>query len=207
MRVLKNTLTGSVLACMALAGGAVADDLPDAKTAQKMLFKTNKRSTIVNILAPELVPAPYKDALEKAVAVQHYYEAMAASPDEGMLAASAFLASNHHNAAAAHAAAIAGCNAKKAKSAKTCVVVAEFLPKGYDGPRAFSLSFAATAEFTKTYRRAGKPKAFAISPTAGSWGFAVKADTSDAAMEAALADCAAKAAAVGAKDCVVVSAE
>ena len=192
---------------LAATGAAMAEDLPDAKSLAKALYKTGKRATMVNILQPDMVPAPYKAALENAVEIQHYFEAMAASPDEGMLAGSAFLATNHHTAAAAHASAIAGCNAKKKSGSKSCVVIAEFLPKDYKGPGVFSMSYTANEYFAKEFRRAKAPKAFAISPSAGSWGAADGAASTEAAQAAALADCSAKAAKVGAKDCKLISAD
>ena len=110
-------------------------------------------------------------------------------------------------AAAAHASAIAGCNAKKKSGSKSCVVIAEFLPKDYKGPGVFSMSYTANEYFAKEFRRAKAPKAFAISPSAGSWGSADGAASTEAAQAAALADCSAKAAKVGAKDCRLVSAD
>lgn len=200
----KATTTLIAISICLQAGAAAAQQLPNAREAQKQLFKTGKRAVILRVLRPDLVPAAYKGALEKATGIQKYYEAMAASPSEGMLAKSATLAINHHSAAAAGAAAIAGCNAKKKEDSEDCVVIAEFLPKGYKQPRAFSLSFNATEAFRK-YRRAGKPKSFAISPMSGEWGEAVKAGSSAEADAAALAACAAKAAKSGAEDCRVVS--
>ena len=204
LKLLRNLVLPAALMALA-ANAAQAQDLPTAAEARKDLYKTGKRVTIVRILVPDLVPAPYKTALEKAASIQKYYEAMAASPSEGMLAASASHAANHHSAAAAHEAAIAGCNAKKKSGSKACVVVAEFLPKTYEGPRDFSLSANATEVFGKSYRRARGDKAFAISPQTGNWGEAVKAGSLEAARAEALAACAAKAAKAGAKDCVLVS--
>lgn len=193
------------LALIATATLAVAADLPDARTVAKGLYKTGKRAVETRVLHPDLVPAPYVSALEKAASVQNYYEAMAISADEGMLASSAFLAINFHTREAAAKAAIAGCNAAKKKSSKSCVVLAEFLPKKYNGPGVVSLSYNASEVFAKSYRRAGKPKSFAISPSSGEWGLAVKAASNDAADTAALADCAAKAKKKGFADCVLVS--
>ncbi|MFT4714940.1 MAG: hypothetical protein ACI861_001431 [Paracoccaceae bacterium] len=187
------------------AVGVAAQDLPDAKTASKQLFKTGKNKTIVRILRPELVPVQFQAALQSAAAIQHFYEAMAASPTEGLLAPSAAHAINHHSAAAAHQAAISACNVKKKAESDACVVVAEFLPKKYTAPSAFSLSFNASEVFAKKYKRAGKPKAFAISPTTGHWGQAVKAGTIEAARAAALTECSAKAAKDGGEDCTLVS--
>ncbi len=195
----------SVFVVAVATGGAYAQDLPGAKVAAKQLFKTNKKSTIVRILVPDLVPEVYQAALQNAASIQRYYEAMAASPSEGLIGGSAAHAINHHTAAAAHAAAISGCNAKKKKASKPCVVVAEFLPKSYSGPRSFSLSANASEAFAKKYKRAGKSKAFAISPSTGHWGEATKAASVEAAGTAALAACAAKAAKDGGEDCVIVS--
>jgi len=187
------------------ASSISAQDLPGAKELAKQLFKTGKNKTVVRILHPELVPSQFTDAMQAAAKVQHFYEAMAVSPDEGMLANSATHAVNHHSAAAAHTAALTACNAQKKKASEPCVVMAEFLPKGYEGPRAFSLSYNATEVFAKKYKRAGKPKAFAVSATTGHWGQAVKADSSQEARSIALADCAVKAAKAGGEDCVIVS--
>lgn len=197
-------LTAAVLAVVFVSAVA-AQTLPNAKTAAKQLFKTGKNKTVVRILKPDLVPAAYQTALQNAAKIQRYYEAMAASPTEGLLGGSASHAINHHTAAAAHAAAIAGCNAKKKKSAAGCVVVAEFLPKGYKGPRAFSLSASASEVFAKKYKRSGKSKAFAISASTGHWGESVKAANAAEASAAAMAMCQANAAKVGGDDCVVIS--
>ncbi|MCA8868061.1 MAG: hypothetical protein KDA67_05380 [Rhodobacteraceae bacterium] len=205
MNLAKICPVAAALAMTAFATMVSAAELPSAKDAAKQLYKTGNRSTEVRILHPELVPEAYKGALEKAASIQHYYEALAASPTEGMLAPSAVHAINHHTAAAAHAAAIAGCNAKKKAGSDTCVVVAEFLPKAYRGPGGFSLSYNATEVFRGKYRRAAKPKAFAISAASGEWGQAIKAGSDAAAGQAALADCAAKAVRQNVNDCVLVS--
>jgi len=195
-----NRLVLPMIAAVFVTSLASAQEVPNARDAAKQLFKTGKRATIVNILRPDLVPESLLSALKQAPQIQKYYEAFAASPSEGMSAPSAFLAVNYHSAAGAHAAAISVCNAKKKKASQGCVVVAEFLPKGYTEPRAFSLSANATVAFKK-YRRAGKNKAFAISEATGQWGQAVKAASTVAAQSAALAECTAK----GAKDCRIVS--
>lgn len=191
---------------LALGGFSTqAGDLPDAKTVAKGLYKTGNRAVVTNVLRPELVAAAYADALVKAAKIQKYYEAMAISPDEGMLGKSATLAANHHSPEAARNAAVAGCNKAKKKASKACVVLAEFLPKKYKGPGVVSLSHNASEVFAKSYRRAAKPKSFAISPSSGEWGLAVKAASVDAADSGALADCSAKAKKKGADDCVLVS--
>ncbi len=204
MKILRGCVV-PVLVTALMAFPALAEDLPTAKTAHKQLYKTGKRATVVRILREDLIPEALLPAIKMAARIQKYYEAMAVSPTEGMQSRSAFQAINHHTVEAAHAAAIAGCNAKKKKASEDCVVVAEFLPKAYKAPRAFSLSALASAEFSKKYRRSGKSKAFAISPSTGHWGRAVKAASPEEARAAALAECAELAAVDGGKDCVVVS--
>jgi hypothetical protein len=204
IRVIKTVVTGFAIS-LTLNGGLGAQELPNARDAAKLLFKTGKNRTIVRIVRPDLVPTQYQDALQKAAKLQKFYEAMAASPSEGMLAPSASQAINHNSAVAAQAAAIGACNAKIGKGAAECVIIAEFLPKGYKGPRAFSLSYNASEIFGKTYKRAKKPKAFASSAISGEWGQATNAGSIEAARASALAECTAKAAEKGANDCVVVS--
>ena len=197
-----NFLCGAC-ATLTFTGAALAQDLPSARDAQKMLYKAGKNTTELRILHPELIPDNYKIALQQATSLQKFFEAFAVSPTEGMLAPSGTQAINFHTAESAHVAAIAGCNKKKKKASADCVVVAEFLPKGYKGPSAFSLSYNATDEFTGPYKRAGKSKAFAISPSTGNWGVMIKAASPSEAQSGALADCNAKPGANG--DCVVVS--
>jgi len=198
-------LSGAAALILAGAFGATAQQLPNARQAARQLFRTGAGRATVEILRPDLIPAALLPAIKAGGKIQKYYEAMAASPSEGLEARSAFQAANFHSAAAAEAAAIAGCNAKKKKKSEDCVTVARFVPKRYDGPRAFSLSMNATEVFRKKYRYAGRNKAFATSPSTGEWGFATKAKTLQAARAEALANCAKKAAAAGGTDCQIVT--
>jgi len=199
----------AALACLIsgllVATSGFAQDLPTAREGQKLLASVAKNTTEVRILRPDLVPEIYQTALTQAAGLQKFFEALAISPTEGMLGKSGIHAINFHSAADAHKAAIAGCNKKKLKASKSCVVVAEFLPKGYSPSATFSLSHNATVEFTAKYKRSGKSKAFAISHSTGNWGQAVKAGSTAAAQAAALVDCNAKTGGNG--DCIVVSAD
>ena len=194
-----------VLSLLLVGATGYAQELPTARQGQKLLSSVDKNTTEIRILRPDLVPEVYQTALAQAAGLQRYFEALAISPTEGMLGKSGIHAINFHSAADAHQAAIAGCNKKKLKASKSCVVVAEFLPKGYVSPAAFGLSHNATVEFTTKYKRLGKSKAFAISHSTGNWGQAVKAASPGEAQAAALADCNAKPGGNG--DCVVISAD
>ena len=191
-----------------LAGGALAQELPGARAVWKQLYRTGKNATAMNLVRPDLVPDALKPALKQAPRVQKYYEAMAVSPDEGMQAQSASLATGYHSVRAARAAAVAACNARKKAESADCVVVAEFVPKGYKpGKARITLSWAATEAFRK-YRRGGKPRAFAISPATGAFGQAVRAASPEGARTKALAICRDGVAKAGAQDdCRVISAD
>ncbi|MFQ5437736.1 MAG: 5-aminolevulic acid synthase [Paracoccaceae bacterium] len=193
------------LICSALASPVLAGDLPTSKQAKKMLFKAGKKPTEVRFLREDLIPANMIPAFRMGASMQKYYESLAISPTEGLRAKSAFQAVNFHSAASADRAALAGCNAAKKKKSDDCVVIVQFVPKGYDGPRDFSLSALATADFSRKYRWARKNKAFAISPETGNWGRALKAKTLEAARAAAIAECSAMAGGAGDAGCVVVS--
>lgn len=202
---IKRGVVATGLALAVIGSVASAQQVPNTRSAARQLFRVGKGTTEVRIVRPDLIPDALKPAIKAAAAFQKYYEAFAVSPSEGIEASSAFQAINFNTAAEAGAAAVAGCNAKKAKKSRDCVVVADFLPKKYDGPRAFSLSANATKAFFKKYRWKGRYKAFATSAQTGNWGFAVRAATIAKARAKALANCAAKATAVGQNDCKVVS--
>jgi hypothetical protein len=78
--------------------------------------------------------------------------------------------------------------------------VAQVLPRRYQGDR-LTLSKAATDALRGDFGRLDTPKALAISPATGAFGFARGDGTR------ALASCNAKAAEQGAQDCRIVVAE
>lgn len=98
-----------------------------------------------------------------------YYAAIAYSPDDGMVHDSIQAAMNFHTPDAAGQAAMAACNALKSKSAQSCRVAAQVVPKRYK-VRDLTLSIDATVGFDRAYRKAASPKAFAISRKSGNWG-------------------------------------
>lgn len=206
MKRLRN-ISAVVIALGTMTIGSVlpAQELPSAKTAYKQLYSIAKKPTEVRILREDLIPANLLPAIKAAATVQKYYEALALSPSEGIQGGSAFQAVNYHTPETANAAALAGCNAKKKKESEACVVVAQFVPKKYEGAGDFSLSYVASVEFAHKYRRKSKHRAFAISLSTGNWGHATGAASQEAAKAAAIADCAQKSDGAGAGDCAVVS--
>lgn len=99
------------------------------------------------------------------------YGAVAISPDEGLLVDWISGVSEHHSAAAAQKGALDYCNAKKKKSSAACVILVEVAPKRAKASAALTLSESANAALRGPYRKLKKPKAFAISPSSGDFGF------------------------------------
>lgn len=112
-----------------------------------------------------------------------YYAAISYSPDEGLLTEALQSAMNYHSIAAADAAAIAACNAARTAGTAPCQIAARVLPRGYE-QRELSVSYDASAAFTKAYRRAKGPKAFAISDSTGAYAIGAGAEAAVAACQA-----------------------
>lgn len=172
-------------------------DVLDGKAAKKMLF-SHKGSEFV--ILPQDFMADSDVAMLNIMADMKefksvlYYGAIAASPKDGLAHKATVATSNYHTADAAERAALKECNGLRSGGVK-CVVVAHILPKKFT-EQPFQLSASATAAFKKTYMRGGGPKAFAISPSVGSYAVS----KGDGAADAAIAACSAD----GAKDCRVV---
>jgi len=128
-----------------------------------------------------------------------YYAALVLSPGDPQANQSGVAMVNYHSPEAATRAALEACNKRRTTGAE-CVVVAQVLPRRYQGGR-LTLSREATEALRDDFRRMDSPKALAISPDTGQFGFA-RGDGSRA-----LADCNAKAAEQGARDCRIVVAD
>ncbi|WP_154666748.1 5-aminolevulic acid synthase [Litoreibacter arenae] len=128
-----------------------------------------------------------------------YYGALAVSPDEGLFVEWLNAAGQHHSRDAARAAALSHCEANRKSSSARCVVVLEVLPKGAKPDAALSLSAPAADALRDDYRKLKGPKAFAVSPSSGTFGL------SEGGAQTALNAC--KGAGGAARDCVVVVAD
>lgn len=194
------SLEGIVLAAsLSTATCALAEPV-SVKDARAQLFST--RGTEVRV-----TPQPFLSEQDVAILLeigkdQPYYGVIAMSPDQGLLSTATLAAARYHGIEAARIAALAACDEKREKGSAKCAAVAEILPRDH-APRDLQLSVEATEVFNKSFRRKRGEKAFAISEATGQWGFALD----QGAAEAALADCAAKAAEQGANDCRIVIAE
>lgn len=177
----RSTAAAAVLV-VALARAALAQDAPlDPDTAREALFRGARIE--VTVLPEPFVTEADARALVAVGQQQPYYGAIAAAPDEGVMAQSLMLAANHHSVAAAAVAARAGCDARRQGGAP-CVVVAEIRPRGWEA-RAIGLSMAATAVVLGDLRRLDRPRAMAIAPDTGAFAFGGGAG----AAETALAEC------------------
>ena len=186
-----------VIFCLALAMPAWSEVI-DTTSARKQLFSTRGQSTQLAgaLTDPERATIV---ALIPLMAQQlrtpvKYYSSIAYSPDQGLVSDALQGAFNFHTTQAADTAAIAACNRAQKKGSKRCQLAARIVPKKYK-PRDLTLSYDATAGFTRTFRRAKSPKSFAISAVSGAWGMG-KSDAE------AMAEC--EISAAGAQDCQVV---
>lgn len=191
------------LALSAAAGGALAQNLPDARAAEALLYQTGPRATAVAVTNAEALSAAEAEGLKGLNVQLPYYSAVAISPDEGLQSTSVAITAGFHDGENAARAAIEACNKARKRDSRPCVVVAYVLPRGYDGVRAVMMSTAATEAFRDSYRRAPAPKAFALSAATGKWGTATAAASPEAARADALAACTG----AGGTDCRVVTAE
>ncbi len=171
------------------AGPEPPAPLPSAREIARQLFSTRPGRTDVRITAGWIGP-DLAQGLRLAGKTQPYYGAFAASPDRGLYDESATAAVNYHDLDHAAAEALASCNARLKKGERPCVVVAEILPKGFarKAPR-ITLSMSATRAFRKSYLRARRHKAFAVSRTSGAWGMSVDARSGALAEAQAVANC------------------
>jgi hypothetical protein len=178
------------------AASAAAAQPMSQRDAQKQLFPTRGTSVTVS----DTLSATDQDIIRRTIDLLReqlggpvkYYASIAYSPDEGLLSEALQSAGNFHSLAAADAAAISACNKARASGTQGCKIAGRVLPRGYEA-RDLTLSFDATSAFRQAYRRAQKPKAFAMSESTGAYGIGNGA-------EAALGVC-------GASDCRVVVAD
>ncbi|WP_298262046.1 5-aminolevulic acid synthase [uncultured Litoreibacter sp.] len=192
---MSSTLHSGVLAgLMVLAAGIAGAESLNFKQARKVLPKGTS-------IVAQMPDTPFLDDKERAIVLSlkdtiPYYGAVALSPDEGLYVEWLNASGQHHSPQAARVAALAHCNANRKAASAKCVVVLEVSPKGAKPEAALSLSADAVDAVKGGYKKLKGPKAFAISPSLGTFGFA---DGDGARALKACAD-----AGAGAQDCVVV---
>lgn len=193
--------TGCIVALaiglVAGTGGIAGADPIDGKAARDAVF--SHRGGQVVVLEQDVLSAENAAQLAATGGVIQYYGAIAVAPDEGFISQANQAAANHHSIEAAEEAALTACNAARS-GGRRCVIIAHYLPDDWEEGRPVQLSQTATDALRRTYRRARKPRALAISPMTGA--FAV--DRGDGAQENAIATCNEEASQLGATDCNVV---
>ncbi len=187
-------ITGALVALSLLVPCAALAELT-TKEARKLMFREKGRSVVVADV-PFLGDAERK-ALEAYAAEFPYYGAMALSPGDPADSGSAVALSNYHSPQDAERAALAACEARR-KTGAACVIIATVTPRRYKA-RDLTLSVEATGVLKGAFRKLEAPKAFAVSPATGAWGFA-RGDGGRA-----LEQCNAKTG--GARDCKIVVAD
>lgn len=191
---LRSILVAALL--VPLTGIASAESL-NFKEARKALPKGNR-------VVAEMPDTSFLSEKDQAIVLTlkdsiPYYGAVALSPDEGLYVDWLNAAGQHHSLMAARAAALEHCEANRKASSAKCVVVLEVSPKGAQPNAALSLSAEAADALRSDYRKLKGNKAFAISPSNGTFGFA-RGDGGRA-----LAACSKVGA--GSKDCAIVVAD
>ncbi|MEP3392867.1 MAG: 5-aminolevulic acid synthase [Litoreibacter sp.] len=192
------TMRSSVLAILVASFGGIASaESLTFKEVRKILPKGSR-------VVAELPDTSFLDEKQQAIVLSlkdtiPFYGALALTADEGLFVDWLSASGQHHSLDAARTAALDYCNANRKAESAGCVVVLEVSPKGHDADAILSLSADATDTFRKEYRKLGSPKAFAISKSQGTFGFA----GGDGAR--ALDACAK--AGEGASDCTVVVAD
>lgn len=187
----------SVTATFCILGtSAIAEPL-SFKEARKML--PNGKRVDGQVIEFEFLDEKAKAILKTLIASVPYYGALAVSPDEGLFVEWLQAAGQHHSIDAARASALSHCEANRKPSSAACVVVLEVSPKGARDGASLSLSADGYTAFRGAYRKLKAPKAFAISESQGTFGFA-KGDGLRA-----LDAC--KSSGAGARDCKIVIAD
>lgn len=163
---------GAWVMALAIAAPAAAQEVVDARAAQRQLFNAARAELIVQpqpgVHAGLMALLADRRQVEGFIAQIPYYGAIAVSPDEGMVESAIVSVGNYHSAASAVAAALKICNAQRKAGTSPCVSVAEIRPRGWEA-RALQLSAGATAIFRRDYRRSQGARAFAASPSSGGY--------------------------------------
>ncbi|RMA41969.1 5-aminolevulic acid synthase [Rhodophyticola porphyridii] len=162
------------VAIAALGLPVLAQSLPTGREAQRMLFSPRGQAEGVVIPHESLNAAEIAllgGAIDEGLLPDMlYYGALAIAPDAGLAnPATTAAVGNYHDEAAARDAALAQCEAGREEGAD-CVVVLVVRPRGWEPGAALQLSASASAVLRGDYRRADRPKVFAISPATGAWG-------------------------------------
>lgn len=186
----------ALAACIAAPITAGAQTLSERQARDQVAAP---RGTDVRVADLPWITNEVRQQIERELGNYPYYAALVMSPgDPGATPAGGAIV-NFHSPEAATRAALAACNAQRT-SGPDCVVVAQVLPRRYQGGR-LTLSRAATDALRGDFGRLDSPKALAISPATGAFSFARGDGTR------ALASCNAKAAEQGAQDCRIAVAE
>jgi len=198
----------ALLLAALVAGGPALSEPISFKEARKALPRAKAKAAITfdESIVPEADRARLEtsrqsladvlNALGKAIPS---YGAVAISPTEGLFVEWLNGVGQYHNLPAARAAAVAYCELNRKPESSPCTVLVEVAPKGAAADDVIAMSGLANAALRGAYRKMDAPKAFAISPSTGNFGF----DRGDGSQ--ALEACATAGQGVG--DCEIVVAD
>lgn len=166
------------LTMLAVAAPALAQELPNLRQARRLIFAEDGAVSGQVIAHPSLSETDLA-ILEQLIVTQKYYAAVAIAPDLGLLSETTIAAANYHDEDNASTAALAACDSARLAAAEAagsdeagadCVIVLVIRPEGWEPGRALQLNTDASAALRGPYRRMGRPRVMAISPSTGNWG-------------------------------------
>lgn len=189
-------VTALALPVLSLALPALADPV-DTRTARDLLYRSDR----VEVVRLDMSGLSEQEVsvLTTVAQTQKYYAAIAFAPDAGIMAEPTVMAANHHSPDSARRAAREGCDARRGRTGRACVIALEVRPTGWE-ERALMLSADATTAFNDDYRRDRGTRAFAISLASGQWGIGRGEEATESAIAACQGDSAVS-------DCAVVIAD
>ena len=198
--------TASIPGIAAAAFAALALALSAEPSVAQTLTESQARAQVaaprgVDVRVAELpgLDGAQLRQLEQAAAQYPYYAAFVVAPGDPQANQSGLTVVNMHSPEEATRSALAACEQRRTTGAP-CIVLAQTFPRRYE-PGQLTLSREATEALRGEFRQMDSPKALAISPSTGQFGFA----RGDGAR--AMADCNAKASEQGAQDCRIVVAD
>lgn len=168
------------------AGAALAQELPDRREANRMIFAPGGQMQAeviphesLNAAEIAILERALRDGLMPAMA---YYGALAIAPDAGLANAGTTAAvGNLHDEAGARAAALAQCEAGRGEEGAPCVVVLVIRPEGWEPGAQLQLSARATEALRGEFRQTPRPRVMSISPATGQFGIGADAGAANAA--------------------------
>lgn len=183
---------GLFLTIMMAAGPAIAQDLPGRREAMRLIHPADSAVESIVFPHPSLNAAEVEllsGIIAQGVMPQMtFYGAIAIAPDEGLADPNTTTAvGNFHDTESATVAALDRCNAARDPENAECAIVLIVQPAEWEPGAPLQLSSGAAEALRVDFRRATRPRVFAISDATGQFGIGFDVDAAVAAC--GVADC------------------